>query len=66
MRKGRLEWFGHFCRREKEDDIQKMYESKMEGKRKRGRPKQRWKITIEKDLKWCGLKQVEKPNIKPS
>ena len=32
----------------------------MEGKRKSGRSKQRYKETIEKDLKWCGLDQVDK------
>ena len=58
MRKRRLEWFGHVCRRGKEDDSRKMYELKIEGKRKRRKPKQRWKDTIEKDLKWCGLNQV--------
>ena len=59
MRKRLLEWFGHVCRRENEDDIQKIYELKMEGNRKRGRPKQIWKDTIEKDLKWCGLNQLD-------
>ena len=32
MRKRRLEWFGHVCRREKEDDIRRIYKLKMEGK----------------------------------
>ena len=51
MRKRRLEWFGHVYRREKEDLwIRKMYELKMEGKRKRRRSKQRWKDTTENDL----------------
>ena len=36
-----------------------MYELKMEGKRKRGRLKQRWKDIIEKDLKWYGLNRVD-------
>ena len=36
-----------------------MYELKMEGQKKRERPKQRWKDTIKKDLKWCGLNQVD-------
>ena len=31
----------------------------MEVKGKRGRPKQRWKDTIEKDLECCGLNQVD-------
>ena len=59
MRKRRLESLGHVCRRKREDDIRRMYELKMKGKRKTGRPKQRWKETIEKDLKWCDLNKVD-------
>ena len=40
-----------------------MYELKMEGKRKRGRPKQRWKNAIKKDIKCCGLNQVDKDQV---
>ena len=35
MKKRRLERFDHVCRREKGDDIRRMYELKMEGQRKR-------------------------------
>ena len=59
MRKRRPEWFSQICRGEKEDGIWRMYELKMEVKGKRGRPKQRWKDTIEKDLECCGLNQVD-------
>ena len=36
-----------------------MNELEIEGKRKRGRPKKRWKDAIVKDLKCCGLNQVD-------
>ena len=34
----RLRWFGHIVRRDKEVDIKKVLELKIEGQRKRGRP----------------------------
>ena len=38
LRQKRLRWFGHIARREEEVEIKKMFELKMEGRRKRGRP----------------------------
>jgi len=35
MRRRRLQWFGHICRREKEDDIRRVHELKVAGKRNR-------------------------------
>jgi len=32
-RRRRLQWFGHICRREKEDDIIRVHEMKVAGKR---------------------------------
>jgi len=45
IRRRRLQWFGHnICRREKEDDIRRVHELKVAGKRNRGRPKHRWQM----------------------
>ena len=55
MRKKRLQWFGHVCRREEDEDIKRVSEMVMEGNRGRGRPKQRWKDTIRTDLRWLDL-----------
>jgi len=41
MRRRRLQWFGHMCRREKENDIRRVHEMKVAEKRNRGRPKHR-------------------------
>ena len=57
MRKKRLEWYGHVCRRESDEDIRRVYEMKVEGSRGRGRPKQRWSDTINADLRWLGLER---------
>jgi len=56
MRKRRLQWYGHVQRRNNEEDIRYVTELKILGKRKRGRPKQRWMDTIRDDMKRWGLK----------
>jgi len=62
MGRRRLQWFGHICRREKEDDIRRVHELKVAGKRNRGRPKHRWHNTIRKDLKSCSLNEEDAQN----
>ena len=37
LRQKRLRWFGHTARRDEEGEIKKVFELKMEGRRKRGR-----------------------------
>ena len=55
MRKRRLQWYGHVCRRKESDDIKKVTNVKVNGKRGRGRPKHRWKDTIKADMKMWKL-----------
>ena len=38
LRQKRLRWFGHIARRDEEVEIKKVFELKIEGQRKRGRP----------------------------
>ena len=42
LRKKRLRWFGHTARRDEEVEIKKVFELKIEGRRKRGRPMKQW------------------------
>ena len=51
MRRRRLEWFGHVKRRDETENIRAVVETKMEGKRPRGRPKLRWNDNVRRDLK---------------
>ena len=37
-----MRWFGHIARRDEEVEIKKVFELKIEGRRKRGRPVKRW------------------------
>jgi hypothetical protein len=55
MRRRRLQWYGHVCRREDQDDIKRVTNIKVDGARTRGRPKHRWKDTINADMKMWKL-----------
>ena len=57
MRRRRLEWFGHFKRRDETENIRAVVEMKMEGKRPRGRPQLRWKDTVKRDMKDWRIKE---------
>ena len=59
LRQKRLRWFGHIARREEEVEIEKVFELKIEGQRKRGRPVQRWIDVVEEDMKKRGVVQQD-------
>ena len=42
LRQKRLRWFGHIARRDEKVEIKKVFELKIQGQRKRGRPVKRW------------------------
>ena len=50
LRQKRLRWFGHIVRRDEEAEIKKVFELKIEGRRKRGRPVKRWIDVVEETL----------------
>ena len=51
LRQKRLRWFGDIARRDEEMKIKKVFELKIEGRRKRGRPVKRWIDVVEEDMK---------------
>ena len=53
MRRIRLKWYRYVRRGDREEDIRMVAEMRIQGMRKRGRPKKRWMDT-EKDemLRW--------------
>ena len=57
LRQKRLRWFGHIVRRDEEVEIKKVFELKIEGRRKRGRPVKRWIDVVEEDMKKRGVVQ---------
>ena len=59
LRKKRLRWFGHIARRDEEVEIKKVFELKIEGWRKRGRPVKQWIDMVEEDKKKRGVVQQD-------
>ena len=54
-----MRWFGHILRRDEEMEIKKVFELKIEGQRKKGRPVKRWIDMVEEDMKKKGVVQQE-------
>ena len=59
LRQKRLRWFGHIVRRNEEVEIKKVFELKIEGRRKRGRPVKWWIDVVEEDMKKRGIVQQD-------
>ena len=59
LRQKRLRWFGHIVRRDEEVEIKKVFELKIEGRRKRGRPLKQWIDVLEEDMKKRGVVQQD-------
>ena len=52
IQEARLRWFGHLHRRAGEEHVaREIMEMEVEGTRRRGRPKTRWKDNIDRDMK---------------
>ena len=62
FRQKRWRWFGHIVRRDEEVEIKKVFELKIEVRRKRGRPVKRWIDVVEKDMKKRGVVQQNAGN----
>jgi len=52
----RISWLGHLERRE-EDRMPKNISQELEGTRRRGRPRKRWKEEVERDLQELGVRR---------
>ena len=57
MRVKRLQWYGHVCRRDEDEDICRVMEMEVSGKRRRGWPRQRWSVTICTDMAHWNLER---------
>ena len=58
-RKARVRWFGHVKRRDQEYDGRKTLEMVPPGRRKRGRPKQRWMDCVNRHMRAIGTTKDE-------
>ena len=59
MREGRLRWYRHVMRRDKEYVGRKMMEMKLPGKRRRGRPKRRFLDVVKENMREVGAKEMD-------
>ena len=57
-----VRWHGHVLRRDDGHVLRKALEFEVKGKRKRGRPKEMWKMQVEKDSKSVGLEKEDALN----
>ena len=55
----KLKWYGHVMRREEHYVGRRVMEMKVQGRRKRGRPKRRWLDKVKDDIKEKGLSAEE-------
>ena len=47
----RLQWFGHIMRREEDHVCKRTMNMEVQGTRKRGRPKMRWRDAVNRDMR---------------
>jgi len=51
----RISWLGHLERMEEDRMPKKIFTQELEGTRRRGRPRKRWKEEVERDLRVLGV-----------
>lgn len=59
MQEGRLRWYGHLLRRDEDHAGRHTMGMEVQGRRRRGRPRKRWKDCVRKDLHEKGIDEVE-------
>ena len=55
IRKGRLRWIGNVERISEERTVKEVFKNTPEGERSVGKPKKRWLVDVENDLKKMGV-----------
>jgi len=53
----RISWLGHLERMEKDRMPKKFFTPELEGTRRKGRPRKRWKEEVERDLQVLGVRR---------
>ena len=57
-----VRWYGHVLRRDGDHVLRKALEFKVNGPRKRGRPKKTWKSQVEEEIRKVDLRKEDAPN----
>jgi len=53
----RIGWLGHLERMDEDRMTKKIFTQELEGTRRRGRPRKRWKEEVERDLQMLGVRR---------
>jgi hypothetical protein len=53
----RISWLGHLERIEEDRMPKKIFTQELDGKRRRGRPRKRWRKEVERDLQVLGVRR---------
>ena len=53
----RISWLGHLRRMEEDKMPKKIFTQELEGRRRRGRPRKRWKEEVERGLQVLGVRR---------
>jgi transposase len=56
IKRQRISWLGHLERMEVDRIPKKVFTQELEGTRRRGRPRKRWKEEVERDLHVLGVR----------
>ena len=59
VQEGRLRWYGHILRREEDHVGRRTMEMEVQGRRRRGRPRKRWKDCVRGDLGEKGIGEAD-------
>jgi len=58
IKRQRISWLGHLEGMEEDRMPKKIFTQKLEGTRRRGRPRKRWKGEVERDLQVLGVRRL--------
>ena len=56
----RISWLSHLERMEEDRTAKKIFTRELEGRRRRGRPRKRWKEEVERDIASAGSEKMER------
>ena len=59
MQEGRLRWYGHLLRRAEDHVGRHTMNMEVQGRRKRGRPRKRWRDCVREDMREKGIVEAE-------
>ena len=62
IQEGRLRWYGHVLRRERDHIGRHSMEMEVQGRRRRGRPRKRWRDCVGEDMRGKGIDEAEALN----